>query len=54
MGSCAVCGSLALRLVPMLVKYSLNWFTILFLSVQHYPSDVLNLSLIIVFFVFRF
>ena len=41
--------SLALRLVPMLVKYSLNWFTILFLSVQQFPSEVINLSLIIVF-----
>ena len=33
----------------MLVKYSLNWFTILFLSVQQFPSEVINLSLIIVF-----
>ena len=32
----------------MLVKYSLNLFTILFLSVQQFPSDVINLSLIIV------
>ena len=33
----------------MLVKYSFNWFTILFLSVQQFPSDVINVSLIIVF-----
>ena len=33
----------------MLVKYLLNWFTILFLSVQQFPSDVINLSLILVF-----
>ena len=44
-----MCGSLALRLVPMLVKYLLNWFTILFVSVQQFPSDVINLSLILVF-----
>ena len=48
-GSCAVSGSLALRLVPMLVKYSLKWFTILFLSVQQFPSEVIHLSFIIVF-----
>ena len=30
----------------MLVKYLLNWFTILFLSVQQFPSDVINLSFI--------
>ena len=50
-GSCTVCGSLALRLVPMLVKYLLNWFTILYLSVglQQFPSEVINLSLILVF-----
>ena len=54
-GSCAVCGSLALILVPMLVKYLLNWFTILFLSVQQFPSDVINLSFIFgFFFVFGF
>ena len=33
----------------MLVKYLLNWFTILFLSVQQFPSDVINLSFILVF-----
>ena len=33
----------------MLVKYLLNWFTILFLSVQQFPSDVINFSLILVF-----
>ena len=33
----------------MLVKYLLNWFTILFLSVQQFPSDVINLSFIFVF-----
>ena len=30
----------------MLVKYLLNWFTILFLSVQQFPSDVINVSFI--------
>ena len=30
----------------MLVKYLLNWFTILFLSVQQFPSDVTTLSFI--------
>ena len=33
----------------MLVKYVLKWFTILFLSVQQFPSDVINLSFIFVF-----
>ena len=33
----------------MLVKYLLNWFTILFLSVQQFPSDVIHLSFIFVF-----
>ena len=33
----------------MLVKYLLNWFTILFLSVQQFPSDVIKLSFIFVF-----
>ena len=32
----------------MLVKYLLNWFTIAFLSVQQFPSDVIHLSLILV------
>ena len=32
----------------MLVKYLLNWFTVLFLSVQQFPSDVINVSLILV------
>ena len=38
----------------MLVKYLLNWFTILFLSVQQFPSDVINLSLILVVVFFGF
>ena len=38
-----------LRFDPMLVNYLLNWFTILFLSVQQFPSDVINLSFILVF-----
>ena len=33
----------------MLVKYLLNWFTIFFLSVQQFPSDVIHLSFIFVF-----
>ena len=33
----------------MLVKYLLNWFTILFFSLQQFPSDVIHLSLILVF-----
>ena len=33
----------------MLVKYLLNWFTILFLSVQQFPSDVINVSFMFVF-----
>ena len=36
----------------MLVKYILNWFTIIFLSVQQFPSDVINLSFILGFFLF--
>ena len=38
----------------MLVKYLLNWFTILFVSVQQFPSDVINLSFIFVFLFFYF
>ena len=33
----------------MLVKYLLNWFKILFLSVQQFPSDFINVSFIFVF-----
>ena len=34
--------------MPMLVKYLLNCFTIAFLSVQQFPSDVIYVSLILV------
>ena len=40
--------------MPMLVKYLLNWFTIAFLSVQQFPSDVIHLSLILVLFFLDF
>ena len=38
----------------MLVKYLLNWFTILFLSVQQFPSDVIHFSLILDFLFWDF
>ena len=42
---------MALTLMPMLVKYLLNWFTIAFLYVHQFPSDVIHLLLL--FFDFK-
>ena len=51
-GSLSVCGRFAASVFPTVVKYMLKLFAMSVLSVQCTPSDVIHVSMTVVFFSF--